>query len=372
VKKVIYWAPVISNIATKKAVINSAFALTKFSKNYKVTLLNVSGEFNNLKLSNNNINVFNLNQKIINLKLHGEGYLKTRLSLILIFIKSFLPLINFIRKEEADYVIIHMLTSLPLLIFLFLKTRTKCILRISGLPKLNLFRYFFWKLCSKKIYRVTCPTELTKNYLKKFNIFKSSQLITLYDPIFSSADTIRRHNYINNNKKFFLSAGRLTRQKNFSFLIEAFSKIKLSDTILYIAGEGEEKNKLINLINKKNLNDKVKLIGYRNDLFELMSKCECFILTSKWEDPGFVLVEATISRATIISSDCKNGPREIIENENNGFLFKSNDLNDFVKIFNKYKTSSSKDLYQKKINGLKNAKKFSILSHYKKLNEILH
>ena len=53
----------------------------------------------------------------------------------------------------------------------------------------------------------------------------------------------------------------MTRQKNFSFLIEAFSKIKLSDTILYIAGEGEEKNKLINLINKKKLNDKVKLIG---------------------------------------------------------------------------------------------------------------
>ena len=371
-KKVIYWAPAISNIATKKAVINSAFALTKFSQHYKITLLNVSGEFNNLKLWNNNISVFNLNQKIINLKLRGEGYFRTRFSLILIFLKSFLPLINFIKKEEADYIIVHMLTSLPLLVFLFLNTKTKCILRISGLPKLNLFRYFFWKLCSKKIYKVTCPTELTKKNLEKSNIFQSSKLITLYDPIFSAADTIRRHNNIENGNKFLLSAGRLTRQKNFSFLIEAFSKIKLSDTILYIAGEGEEKNKLINLINKKKLNDKVKLIGYRSDLFELMNKCECFILTSRWEDPGFVLVEAAISRATIISSDCENGPREIIQNEKNGFLFKNNDLNDFVKSFNRYKTTSPKDIYNKKINGLKNAKKFSILSHYKKLNQILN
>ena len=225
---------------------------------------------------------------------------------------------------------------------------------------------------SKKIYKVTCPTELTKKHLEKYNIFQNSKLITLYDPIFSAADTIRRHNNIKNDNKFLLSAGRLTRQKNFSFLIEAFSKIKLSDTILYIAGEGEEKNKLINLINKKKLNDKVKLIGYRSDLFELMNKCECFILTSRWEDPGFVLVEAAISRATIISSDCENGPREIIQNEKNGFLFKNNDLNDFVKSFNRYKTTSPKDIYNKKINGLKNAKKFSILSHYKKLNQILN
>ena len=81
-KKVIYWAPIISNIATKKAVINSAFALTKFSNNYRVTLLNVCGEFNDLKVSNQNIKIFNLDQKIIKLKLSGVGYLKTRLFFI--------------------------------------------------------------------------------------------------------------------------------------------------------------------------------------------------------------------------------------------------------------------------------------------------
>ena len=148
-KKVIYWAPIISNIATKKAVVNSAFALTKFSKDYKITLLNVCGKFNNLKISHPNIRIFNLDQKIIDMKLQGSGYLKTRFFFLLIFFKSFLPLIKFLKKESPDYIIIHMLTSLPLLIFLLINFKTKCILRISGLPKLNFLRLWLWKISSK-------------------------------------------------------------------------------------------------------------------------------------------------------------------------------------------------------------------------------
>ena len=370
-KKVIYWAPIISNIATKKAVINSAFALTKFSKNYEVTLLNVCGEFSDFKDPNKNINIHNLNQKIIEMKLNGVGFLKTRFYFILIFIKSFFPFIKFLKKEAPDFIIIHMLTSLPLLVFFLFNIKTKCILRISGLPKLNFLRCFLWKICSKKVYRVTCPTELTRKMIENSNLFNSSQLITLYDPIFSNKDLIKRHNKTDFKEKFLLSAGRLTRQKNFSLLIEAFDQFKLPHTKLYIAGEGEEKNKLLELINKKNLSDKIKLIGYREDLIELMSNCECFILTSKWEDPGFVLIEAIISRANIISSDCENGPRELINHEKNGFLFKNESLKDLIETFNRFKFTPQKSLYQRKVHGLKNAKNFSIVNHYKKLNTIL-
>ena len=44
------------------------------------------------------------------------------------------------------------------------------------------------------------------------------------------------------------------------------------------------------------------------------NNCKCFLLTSLWEDPGFVLVEAGIANATVISSNCPNGPEEILEN----------------------------------------------------------
>jgi len=371
VKKIFYWSPITSQIATKKAVINSANSLLRYSSNYDVTIINVTGEFNKSDFSSENIRIYNLNNKLLKKKFIGKGFFRTRLEMIYIFLNSFFPLIKLLREKKPDYVIIHMLTSLPLIIFSFINNNTKCILRISGLPKLNFLRYFLWKFASKNIHKVTCPTNLTKRYLEKKNLF-NNKLITLYDPIILAEDLKKRHNKIKFHNKFFLSAGRLTNQKNFNFLIDGFDKLNLKNTMLYIAGEGEEKNKLNDLIKKKKLDNKIKLLGYRADLFELINKCECFILTSRWEDPGFVLIEAASLRTIIISSDCENGPREIIENEKNGFLFKNNDLNDFVKSFNRYKTTSPKDLYQKKINGLKNAKKFTILSHYNKLNQILN
>ena len=52
-----------------------------------------------------------------------------------------------------------------------------------------------------------------------------------------------------------------------------------------------------------------------------MIKAEAFILSSLWEDPGFVLIEAAACNLFIISSDCKNGPREFLDNGKNGILY---------------------------------------------------
>ena len=50
----------------------------------------------------------------------------------------------------------------------------------------------------------------------------------------------------------------------------------------------------------------------------------CLVSTSLWEDPGFVLVEALFSNTIVISSDCPNGPREVLDNGEAGYLFKIN------------------------------------------------
>ena len=79
-----------------------------------------------------------------------------------------------------------MITSLPLILFKINNFRTKLILRISGLPKFNLFRYYLWKLCSNKINFITTPTEGTYLNILKLNLFKKEKLITLEDPIINS------------------------------------------------------------------------------------------------------------------------------------------------------------------------------------------
>ena len=53
---------------------------------------------------------------------------------------------------------------------------------------------------------------------------------------------------------------------------------------------------------------------YKKDIHNLLKHCYCFILSSPWEDPGFVLIEAAANNANIISSDCKSGPKEFLSN----------------------------------------------------------
>ena len=77
---------------------------------------------------------------------------------------------------------------------------------------------------------------------------------------------------IKNKKKYFISAGRLTKQKNFSYLIDEFYEFsrKNSEIDLLIFGEGEEKNNLIRLIKKKNLLKRVFLMGHTSQIYLYM------------------------------------------------------------------------------------------------------
>ena len=96
-----------------------------------------------------------------------------------------------------------------------------------------------------------------------------------------------------------------------------------------------------------------------------------FVLTSEWEDPGFVLVEAAICNRLILSSNVKNGPMEFIDNENNGILFEKNNYEDFERKFLYIFNTSENILIKKKISAKIKAKKYTIFSHYLQLAEYL-
>ena len=152
-KNIFYWSPGFSKIATFKAVINSAQSIIKFDKKYDVSLINFFGEFNeyNLNIKNKEIELINyFNDKILKY-LPKYGWLKSRLSFLFIFLLSFFPLKNLLSKKKPEFIIIHLVSSLPLFLLILFSFKTKFILRISGYPNLNIFRVFLWKLAFKKI-----------------------------------------------------------------------------------------------------------------------------------------------------------------------------------------------------------------------------
>ena len=375
--KIYYWSPFFTNIATIKAVIKSAEAITKFSKKkVEVALIDSIGEWDSYRgLIKPQIDIIKLNKiKLIDY-LPKNSFLKSRISYIIIFFWNFFNLIKLINQKTPNFLIIHLMTSLPIFLSLFFNKKTKIILRISGLPKINFFRYLFWKIFSKKLFKVTCPTLKTYNYLKEKNIFKEDQLEILYDPIIDISNFKGKKREVLNfdiikNKKFIISIGRLTKQKNFQLLVRFFEKIRNKNLDLVILGIGEDEIKLKNMVKKLRINDQVHFLGHQENVFKFLVNAECFILTSLWEDPGFVIVEAGISNTAVISSDCPNGPNEIIGN--NGFLFKNNDLNDLLKKFEVFLNEDKEVLLKKKILLKKNLKKFTLFQHFKKMNNILN
>jgi len=139
-----------------------------------------------------------------------------------------------------------------------------------------------------------------------------------------------RKKNINDDQIVFGSIGRLTSQKNFSLLIEALSKVKNKNFKCLIAGEGELREKLEREIKKYGLLNQVELLGLTKDIKGFLSRLDFFVLPSKWEGLGVVLLEAGLSRLPVLAS-ATGGILDIIKDKKTGVLFRNNDLSDLVK-----------------------------------------
>ena len=79
-------------------------------------------------------------------------------------------------------------------------------------------------------------------------------------------------------------------------MIKSFSQIrkKIKDIKLIIIGSGEDEQELLRIIEKNKIQDNVIIKKYQNNIFNYLDKAIFFVLTSEWEDPGFVIIEAAI------------------------------------------------------------------------------
>ena len=259
--EILYWSPFISKVATVKSVINSADAVNSYlSDKYKAIIIDAVNEWDEFKneLSNKNIEIINLNKNSILNFFKKDGFFMSRIVYFYIFFKSLIPLHNQLRIKKPKYLVVHLITSLPLLLFIFQNYETRLILRVSGLPKMTFIRKMIWRLASKKIYKITCPTRDTYNDLSKF-IFLKDKLAVLNDPIIKSQEIqkirTKKINISENVKKiilnndFFLSVGRFTKQKNFIFYLKCIPEILKINKNLYFLfiGQGEDEKIFITI-----------------------------------------------------------------------------------------------------------------------------
>lgn len=141
-----------------------------------------------------------------------------------------------------------------------------------------------------------------------------------------------RNNFISNypteaatlKAKNVLAVGRYAKQKGFDILVNIWSKVKQNtisnDWLLRIVGEGDERKDLEKLINEKNLEDSLVLTGSTSNVSQYYLDSSIYVMTSRHEGFGLVLIEAQSYGLPTISFDCIAGPREIINNGEDGFV----------------------------------------------------
>lgn len=110
-----------------------------------------------------------------------------------------------------------------------------------------------------------------------------------------------------------IAVGRLEPQKDYVTLLEAFAIVRRATPCrLIILGEGSEREKLERLAEELGISGSVDMKGYVQFPIKYVRQCNVFVLTSRWEGFGNVLVEALATGIQVVSTDCPHGPREIL------------------------------------------------------------
>ena len=274
---------------------------------------------------------------------------------------SIFSLVRHLRINNYDVILAAMwpLTILVILASKLSFSRAKIfvsehtVLSISRSSELKVSERFI-RITSAIFYRLTngiiAVSKGVQEDLSKLTGLNKTKIKVIYNPAAlqiarpSEQEIIELRNSLwNKNSRIrILGVGTLKVQKGFDVLIDAINHLPndLRERChLIILGEGPERNKLEKKINTLDISSNITLPGFQIDPYPWFFSADIFVLSSRWEGFGNVIVEAMEAGLRIVSTDCKSGPAEILNDGKFGELVKINDpaalSNSIIKSLNK-------------------------------------
>jgi glycosyltransferase involved in cell wall biosynthesis len=291
----------------------------------------------------------------------GLAALGCRVDLLLVKARSKhleqLPALVHIRKLKAE----HTLTSLPALVR-YLKTErpdallaakdranqiavlakktagvpTRVVVRMgttvsAALAGKNRWRKLFWYLPIRLIYRsadaVVAVSQGVARDMVRITGRPASDIRIIRNPvitprIFRLAREPAPHPWlVKGGEPVIVGIGRLTRQKDFPTLIQAFAAIrKKLPCRLIILGEGKDRDDLEHLAKRLSQSEQIAMPGFVENPYAYLKRAAMFVLSSAWEGSPNALTEALALGVPVVATNCPSGPREILKDGTIGRL----------------------------------------------------
>lgn len=191
----------------------------------------------------------------------------------------------------------------------------------KGFPYKQIAKYWR-KKHERNVKALDAFVVLTKHDAESWSNIRQAHIIPNALPFYPKESS-------NCKQKRIISVGRLSEQKGYERFIEAWSGVnkKHPDWKVYIYGEGNEKERLKSLIKKYDIEDSFYLCPPTLHIQEKYLESSLFVLSSKFEGFGMVLIEAMACGVPCISFDCPYGPAEIINHDEDGILVSNGNIN---------------------------------------------
>lgn len=246
---------------------------------------------------------------------------------------ALLPLIRLMRTERPDVVLSTGLDANLIAVAaraLAGRPRPKLVVRETNSHRargdVGMVRQRLTGFAYQRADAVVALSEGVRQELIEDYGLSTSSVVTIHNPVEFDALVAAAKDaspQLSKRGPWIMGVGRLIRQKGFDRLVRAVADLKRPDVTLILVGEGPDRDALA--AQARDLGVVLEMPGFVRQPMHWLAHADLFVLSSRWEGFGHVIVEAMAAGAPVIAFDCPHGPRDIIEDRVNGLLIPDGD-----------------------------------------------
>lgn len=240
---------------------------------------------------------------------------------------TFRRLVGHLRRNPPDVLVTGLLGGVVVAAKEAAGADTNVVVSVQGLPQPDRVRSVVWPRTYGRADVIVAPVSSIADRVANIADVDDSHIEIAPNPVVTERLLDRGveeldHPWFDEETPVIVAVGRQTRQKDFKTLLRAFADIYDDrDARLVVPGkEDEQTKKLRRIVEELSLGDVVSFPGFVDNPYGYMCAADVFVLSSKWEGPGHVLIEALALGTPVVATDCPLGPREVLDDGDAGLL----------------------------------------------------